>query len=340
MKKLNFIDKIIYLLNGVAALVLLLAYILPFVPPKNISILSVLSLSVPILVLLNICFCLYWVLKVKKQLLLSFVVLICGYSSFSTLYRFSSLETDIQENDLSVMSYNVRLFNIFDWIDKPNIVNKIQQFVLKEDVDVVAFQEFNSHKDFNLPNYNYRYKSLSNSKIKYGQAIFSKNKIINKGEIKFLNTNNKAIYIDIVKRVDTIRIYNIHFESLHINPDFKYLSEQNTEYLVGKIGSRFEMQQEQAELILKHQKQCSYKKIILGDFNNTAYSYVYKQFKKEAYKDAFVVAGNGFGRTFDFKFFPLRIDFILADKNLEVIEYSSFSQKYSDHYPIVAKFSF
>jgi vancomycin resistance protein VanJ len=340
MKKLNFTDRIIYLINGIVALILLLAYLLPFVPPKKVSLLSVVSLSVPILVLLNIIFCLYWLLKIKKQLLLSLVVLVIGYNSFSTLFQFSSTDVEIYKSDLSVMSYNVRLFNVYDWIDNPEIVKEIQQFVLKQDLDVVAFQEFNSHKDFNLSKFTYKYESLSDSKIKYGQAIFSKNKIINKGEIKFSKSNNKAIFIDIVKELDTVRIYNVHFESLHINPDIKYLSEQDTEYLVQKIGGRFKLQQEQTELILKHQSKCSYKKIILGDFNNTAYSYIYNQFKNNEYKDTFEISGSGFGRTFDFKFFPLRIDFILVDKNIEVVDFTNFSEKFSDHYPIMAKVSF
>jgi len=338
MKKLNLIDKLIYLLNGIVAVVLLLAYLLPFVAPKTVSILSVLSLSVPILLLLNVCFCLYWLLKVKKQLLLSLVVLLLGYDSLSALYKFSSVEKNTNMS-LSVISYNVRLFNVYDWINAPDIENDIQQFVVSENADVVAFQEYHPHKDFSLKSYPYKYESLSGGKTKYGQAIFSKYPIVSKGKIDFLNTENKAIYVDVLKEKDTIRIYNVHFESLHINPDVKNLSEQNTERLVKRIGGRFEMQQEQAELVLGHQKECGYKKIILGDFNNTAYSYIYKQFKNVGYSDAFEVAGNGFGKTFDFKFFPLRIDLILVDESLGIAQFSNFNHKFSDHYPIKATVS-
>ncbi len=338
MKNLNFLDKLIYLLNSVAALVLLLAYLLPFVAPKQLSFLSVLSLSVPILLLLNCFFCLYWMLKVKKQFFLSLVVLLFGYKSLSTLYRFSSSDKEFQ-SDFSVMSYNVRLFNIYNWIDKPNIVNDIEEFVVNENPDVVAFQEYHPNKKFNLTNYKDKYISLSGTKTKYGLAIFSKHKIINKGDITFNKSTNKAIFTDIVKGNDTLRIYNVHFESLHIKPDIKHLSEQNTEFLVQRIGDKFELQQEQAELILSHQKSCKFKKIILGDFNNTAYSYIYKQFINKNYTDAFEVAGNGFGRTFNFNLFPLRIDFILADQNISVKEFKNFTHKFSDHYPIQASLS-
>jgi endonuclease/exonuclease/phosphatase family metal-dependent hydrolase len=338
LKKLNSIDRIIYFLNGIFAVILLLAYVLPFVPPKTFSLLSVLSLSVPVLLIINAVFCLYWLLKVKKQLLLSLIVLLLGYDSISTLYKFSSSEK-VTSSNLSVMSYNVRLFNLYNWINAPHIEKSIEDFVMSESPDVVAFQEFHPHKNIKFLGYPYKYESLSGKKTKYGQAIFSKYRIINKGEIKFKNTSNKAIYVDVLKDSDTLRIYDVHLQSMQINSDMNHLSEQNTEYLVKRIGDKFEMQQEQVETIIAHQEQCSYKKIILGDFNNTAYSYVYKQFKKAAYSDAFELSGNGFGKTFDFKLFPLRIDFILLSKDFKATEFKNYSSKFSDHYPIQAKIS-
>ena len=165
-------------------------------------------------------------------------------------------------------------------------------------------------------------------------AIFSKYRIVNKGDIKFNNSTNKAIYIDVVKNNDTLRVYNVHFESLHIKPDIEELSEEDTEHLVKRIGSRFEKQQDQVLKVIKHQKECKYRKMVVGDFNNTAYSYIYTQFKKAGFQDAFELAGNGFGRTFNFKFFPLRIDYVLVSEALNVIEFKNYNQKYSDHYPI------
>ncbi len=335
MKKLNYIDKIIYLLNSVFAAVLLLSYVLPFVAPKVFSALSVLSLSVPVLLVVNFIFLLYWVLKVKKQLLLSVLVLAIGYKNISTLYQFSTSEVAKNKtHQLTVMSYNVRLFNLYNWIETPNLQEEISSFIKKENPDVVAFQEFHPHKKVNLKQYSYQYKSLSKGKVKYGQAIYSKYEIIDKGVIVFKDSQNKAIFSDIVKNKDTLRIYNVHFESLHINPNVEDLKEADKELLVKRIGGKFVLQQDQAQQVLVHQEKCRYKKIILGDFNNTAYSYMYKQFKKADYQDAFELAGHGFGKTFNFKFFPLRIDFILVDKKLAAHKFRNYNHKFSDHYPI------
>ena len=57
-------------------------------------------------------------------------------------------------------------------------------------------------------------------------------------------------------------------------------------------------------------------------------------------KDTFKQSGNGFGRTFNFKFFPLRIDFILVDEAFTVNNYRTYDVQLSDHYPIKTTLSF
>ena len=121
MKKLSFLEKVVYFLNTVAATVLLLSYVLPYVEPKNFSLLSVLSLAVPILIILNVLFLLFWLLKVKKQLILSLVVLFIGYLILPKLYKFSSYYSEKAEDTISLMNYNLRLFNIYKLIDNKDV---------------------------------------------------------------------------------------------------------------------------------------------------------------------------------------------------------------------------
>ena len=83
----------------------------------------------------------------------------------------------------------------------------------------------------------------------------------------------------------------------------------------------------------------NFKTIIAGDLNNTAYSWGYKNLK-DRYTDSFLEAGKGFGKTYGFKGFPLRIDYIFVDKDLKVNTHKNYTIKYSDHYPIMATVSF
>ena len=338
MKKLKLFDKLAFFINSVAAILLLLSYIIPYLAPKNFAFISVLSLAVPILIAINVLFFIYWLLKVKKQLLLSLVVLTIGFKYLGSLYKFSSSKDVNDANNISVMSYNVRLFNVYDWIEEENVPLKINSFLEAQKPDVVSFQEFKKNSEIKLNAYQYKFEKLSGQDGTIGQVIASKFPIVNSGSVEFPDTHNNAIFIDIVKDNDTLRVYNIHLQSLGISADVAKLKTENSEVLVKKTRETFKIQQEQAELFLKHKNQSKYKTIITGDFNNTPYSYVYKEIKGDM-NDAFEMAGNGFGRTFDFKFFPIRIDFILSDNSFKVNGFKTFEDKYSDHYPIMAKLS-
>lgn len=317
------------------AMLLLLSYLLPLLPPKTFSILAVLNLGVPFLILANtLCF-LYWLVKTKKQMLISLMVLVIGYLFYGSLYKFSASKTVENDNNFKVMNYNVRLFNLYDWISEKGIETKIGDFLKTQAPDILSLQEYHPHENVDLSFFKYKYEKLSGKKVKYGQAIFSQFPIINSGSVEFPNTSNNAIYADIVKGTDTVRVYNIHLESLHIDTNVESLKKEDSERLFNRVSNTFKMQQFQTELFLMHKKQCKYNIIICGDFNNTAFSYVYRTIRGDL-NDAFKVAGNGFGRTYNFKFFPVRIDYIFTDDAFNVTGFKTYNEHYSDHYPIMA----
>ncbi len=338
MKNLSFINKIIYLINGIVAVLLLLSFVLPFLPPKTFSILAVVNLGVSFLIILNVLFFIYWVIRLKKQLILSLVVLCLGYFSFGSLYKFSSSKKVENPENMRVMNYNVRLFNLYEWIPEKGIETKIIDFIKLESPEVLSLQEYHPHENIDMSFFKYKFEKLSGRNMQYGQAIFSQFPIVNSGSIEFPDTANNAIYADVVKGNDTIRIYNIHLESLRIDTKVENLKKEDSERLLNRVSSAFKMQQLQAELFLRHKKNCKYKMVICGDFNNTAFSYVYRIIKSDL-NDTFKEAGNGFGRSYEFKFFPVRIDFILADDAFSVNGFKSYNEHYSDHYPIMTTLS-
>lgn len=338
MKNLRFFEKVVFIINSIVAFLLLLSYVLPNIPPKSFAILSVLSLGVPLLILLNVLFFVYWLFKIKKQLLLSLVVISIGYFLFGSLYKFSNWEEDDAES-LSIMNYNVRLFNLYDWIPEKDIDLKLVQFVKEQSPQILCIQEYHPQDHIDFSFYKYNYQKLEGKKTKLGQAIFSQYPIINSGSVNFPNTANNAIFADIVKGKDTVRVYNLHLQSLRIDPRVQSLTTENSEKLLNGIGKTFKLQQTQTELFLEHKKKSPYKVIISGDFNNSAFSYVYNAIKYDM-KDSFKQQGNGFGRSYNFKFFPLRIDFILVDKSWTVNSFKTFDVEFSDHYPIMTKVSF
>jgi len=335
-KKLSIFDKLVAIVNALLATILLISFSSYYISPNSISFISIISLSVPILILLNIVFIIYWVLKLKRQFLVSTIVLLVGFQYVSTFYRFSEKKI-LLTDDVKLMTYNVRMFNLYNWIEEENIPQKTVDFIELKDPDILCLQEFHTSKKAAMK-FPFKYEKITNATNHSGQVIYSKFKIINSGSLNFSNSSNNAIFIDILKNKDTLRIYNVHLESLRINPKEEELTQENSEKLRIRLEKGFKVQTNQANLILQHQAKINYKSVICGDFNNTAFSWVYKQLKKGK-NDAFEEAGSSFGKTYDFPF-PLRIDFILTDKNIEINNFKTYNIKYSDHYPIMARLNF
>jgi endonuclease/exonuclease/phosphatase family metal-dependent hydrolase len=229
------------------------------------------------------------------------------------------------------------MFNLYNWIEEENVAQKIVEFIELKDPDILCLQEFHTSKKATLK-FSYKYEKITNATNHSGQVIYSKFKIINSGSLNFSNSTNNAIFIDILKNKDTLRIYNVHLESLRINPKEEELTQENSEKIRIRLENGFKIQANQASLILQHQEKIKYKSIICGDFNNTAFSWVYKKLKTDK-NDAFEEAGSGFGKTYEFPF-PLRIDFILSDKKIEINNFKTYTIKLSDHYPIMARLNF
>ena len=55
-------------------------------------------------------------------------------------------------------------------------------------------------------------------------------------------------------------------------------------------------------------------------------------------KDSFEEAGKGFGQTYNFKYYPARIDYIFADNKMSVKSFNNFPDFVnSDHMPIMSR---
>lgn len=339
MKKLSLIDKAIFFANSLFSLALLLAYILPFIPPKTFPFLSLLSLGVPFLIIANLLFLVYWALRMKRQFFLPLIVLLIGLHHFFSLFSFSpDLETIPETDEVSIMSYNVRLFNKYRWIEKDHVPQKIKDFIDQEGPDILSVQDYYKTDSISVDNFDYSYIQTKGENSTSGHAIFSNYPIINKGSLDFPDTFNNAIFADIVVKEDTVRVFNVHLESLKIIPE-KILEDEVSGKLIERVGKSFVMQQEQMVLLLEAVKKSPYKSVVCADLNNSAFSYVYREMEQYGFKDTFKVAGNGFGKTFDFDFIPLRIDVIFVEESIRVNAFKNYDVKLSDHYPIMTSIS-
>ena len=328
-----------FFLNNLVALLFLASLTLPYISPKSFPLLSIMSLTVPFLLSAHVIFLVYWIISgFKKQMLLSLLCLLLAVGMSVFPYKFNGRSV-ISGSSFTLMNYNVRLFNKYEWIDSDHVPEEISRFISEEHPDVIAFQEYCNNPDVKL-NYPYRFEKLEGGNSGTGLAIYSKFPIVDQGSLDFENSHNNAIFIDMLRGQDTIRVYNVHLESFGIMPDSVdlNLNEKKSKRLIYRLKKSFTKQQDQVERFLVHRKNCHYKTIVSGDFNNTAFSWAYSKLKGDM-NDSFVEAGKGFGKTFSFNQYPLRIDFILGDKDFRINEHKNYQIELSDHEPVLARFS-
>lgn len=277
-------------------------------------------------------------------MLLSAAVLVMAYFFFNPFIQFSSeVDSDASESTLKVMSYNVRLFNAYQEDSPVNVSETISEILRDTEPDILCIQEYYRGQNIDFSLYPYQYKHFRSSKNKsgvlkendLGHAILSKYPIVNRGAFDFKATYNNTLYVDVVKLQDTIRIYNLHLESIGVAPKVSYLQETNTKKLLGRISSGFKKQQAQMEQILAHKENSPYPVLLSGDFNNTPFSYIYREMTN-AMKDSYLERGSGLGTTYLFDAYPMRIDYILASQTFRILKFETVKTTFSDHYPIVA----
>ncbi|HLW15007.1 MAG TPA: endonuclease/exonuclease/phosphatase family protein [Flavobacteriaceae bacterium] len=338
MKRLGCLGSLIFYANSLVAFLLLLSFVLPYLPPSKFPTISVLSLGVSPLILINGVFMLYWIIRMRKQFLLSLIVLVLASINFTYFIKFNNTNSELRgEETLRVLSYNVRLFNQYESKEKHKEAPvAFEKIIAEVKPDILFLQAFYHDKSMDFSAYPYSYIDYNDSKKIFGHAIYSKYPIINKGTFSFKESNNNALWSDVKVGADTLRIYNVHLQSMRITASVAYIQETGTDFIKNKISHAFVKQEAQLKELRAHMEASSHKtQIVAGDFNNTSFSYNYKALKGKM-KDAYQKKGSGIGATFYFDGFPLRIDYILVSPDIKVKHFHTEEETFSDHRAIWA----
>ncbi len=344
------------------SLLLLIIYLNPFISPRVFVLPSILNLLyLPLLAFLLITTAIATLLKYKKIVLFSLLILIAGINHH--IHTFSIKSPECEEDgkpSIRLMTYNVKVFNLYNWIKnvqyKKNIIHLIDS--LKPDILCIQEYVYDDRKVFdtrdtiiNLLKYKYYSETFlrHNKYFHFGMALFSRYPVIDTKKIVFNSSLNFVTQHKIVlPGQDTVCLFNVHFQSIRFSTDeYKYLDSLKKNIEENKISKFFpitdkiikanRMRAMQADSIAKLIDKCRYKTILCGDFNDIPCSYPYNLFSKKM-KDAFLYGGTGLGATFNRFFIPYRIDFAFLPKDFDVCNAEVIRKSYSDHYPLVVDF--
>lgn len=364
-RKAGFLSRVLLAFNIIAVIALLLCYAASFIGPDIFWPMVFFGLAYPAILLINVLFAIYWLLRINVFLFISLVAILIGWGHVESHIKLSTPENRSEHADsIKLMSFNVRYFDRYNWVYAENVKtrNEIFGMISREAPDIICFQEFYSDnspafntidilvKNYGFPYYHADYALVKSGKQSYGTATFSKYPIINRNTYRFSNNiYNFAIITDIVAKSDTFRVFNIHFQSIQLsNEDHLFINDltrkvENHNENVHKYSRIFEKirnasipRASQAREIRALVESSPYPVIICTDLNDTPSSFAYRQLTKNL-KDAFVESGTGLGNTY-IGFLPaFRIDYILYDPFFVSHDYRTLPERLSDHYPIVTK---
>ena len=71
-------DRVVLILNILGAIAMLMAYLSPLVNPARMVIPALFGLAYPYLLMMHLAFLCYWLIRLKKEILISLIVVLLG----------------------------------------------------------------------------------------------------------------------------------------------------------------------------------------------------------------------------------------------------------------------
>lgn len=342
----------------------LFAFTTAYYSPEKHPTMSLMALSIPFWLFLELVIGILFLWLRPWAWLLPWLVLLLGFHFLRSIFSLGLLHTRAlpQEKAFSILSYNVHVFNKYAHLqkEKPNSTPKMLKWIAQHPAEVKCFQEFmhlEGDTQFNTlaqlgTQQGYQYQvtypqAIKNKKGYFGNVIMSKLPIIKSGDFPLQQQwHVRGAYADIQVGGDTIRIINVHLQSFVIDQEALPASSSSLKSnyqkfvaVLRKIRQANAQRAAQYVFLEKFIKESPHPIILVGDFNELPWGYLYRQLKNHFY-NAFEVAGQGWGFTFNGKLPFLRIDNQFYSPKIKVLSFKTWSEiPYSDHFPIEGRYT-
>lgn len=339
-----------------------------YADPSRFWPVAIMTLIFQYVLLINILLLILWSIRKRKMLLVPLMAIVLVSVRIPLVYHaFRGIESLPDDHGtIRIMSFNVRLFDFYNWTKNHQTRKEILSFLREHPQDIYCFQEFFTSKrmDYDnikpmmaMPGIGYNHHHYTIKKLygtdDFGLATFSRYPIVNRGMVDLQTgskSTNQCIYSDLLVGSDTLRVYNFHLQSIRLDEvQYDLLEGNNAEKITTKqkllrsatiitrLRKGWQRRAQQSRLIAAHVQQSPHPVILAGDLNDNPLSNAYLTLSK-GLKDAFLESGRGFGFTYAGPIPGLRIDALFHSPELESSDFSIYYRKYSDHYPQSARF--
>jgi endonuclease/exonuclease/phosphatase family metal-dependent hydrolase len=363
----KFIKKLFIFLTVLICVIFLLACLVPYLNPAKWWLIGFCGLSVPYLVILLIFSLIFWLIVKPLWAFLPLITLLMGWKQLNVVFAThpkANFSAEKNDSSIRIVDWNVgSMYGLSNNKDKrKHNRTEIADAIIKLEPDIICLQEFNhSYTQGQLADniglfkkaYPFYYFSRdlqkANGFYAYGSIIFSKYPMLDSGKIKYPGKILESlIYVDVLRKKDTLRIYTCHLQSFKFNDedyaDIEKIKEQDEETLAAsknifkKMKLAFTRRGIQAEVVRKEIDESPYPTVICGDFNDVPNSFTYFHIRGKR-QDVFLEKNFGIGRTYIALAPTLRIDYILPDDNFVTHQFDMVDEDLSDHLMLVTDVS-
>ena len=173
-------------------------------------------------------------------------------------------------------------------------------------------------------------------------AVFSRHPLARGGDVVVGRQSelNRGQFVDVCLGADTVRVYNLHLESMTIRADGLFAPASPRTWwgrwrtALGKIKRGTRVRGAQVDQLVAHVAGSPYPVVVSGDLNDLPYSYTYHTLRLHLHS-TFERAGRGFGFTYNGRLFFLQLDHQFYSPALRALRFRTHRQvPYSEHFPI------
>ena len=335
----------------VVLLMLLTAYSDHFNPTAH-ALLSVLGLGFPVMLLLSMCFVIFWAIFKRRYILITFVGYLLAIPSIRVYVPYNSAPDSIPHDCIKLLSYNVQAYTgaprYTDCSDP--IINYAKQC----NADIVCVQEDMCHTHDTRAEWSKLYPYCDTLMVSVPTAgnalgLYSRYPILRRERINYPSLANMSMAYFLQKGSDTIIVVNNHLESNHLSmleregyqellkgDVSKEQAKMQSRLLIDKLTDAAVIRAPQADSVAAFIRRYSdYPIIVCGDFNDNPISYARRTIA-QGLTDCYVSTAKGMGWSYNQKGFYVRIDNVLCSSHFKPYNCKIDNKiDASDHYPII-----